>query len=317
MKNIILVAVSLAVALSSVACSTQLKTANSDMTDTEASAKPTEVVNTDKNVADTDTKKSIDEQYQEMRLKQKLNFEQRKNDADAYLVPEDCYDGVSLYGSILDEEILSLLRNEIYARYGYIFKKEAYKSYFESKTWYAPNKNFSEDMLSEEDILIVERYKTWEEDIQRFYSLPENIQTDLKNLSIADNIYVSDIKENDRFYQITTDTMLADGSRVFFVEKTSGIVFDWIQGDMFDFECDTNGFYQKNTYSNNTISDFTAFVNVLNYAEANNIKLGKYFYMNYNTPNMENYDAPKKSDENVALHQFSVDMNSGAVTMIK
>lgn len=33
---------------------------------------------------------------------------------------------------------VALIRNEIYARHGYIFKTEPYKSYFESKNWYIP-----------------------------------------------------------------------------------------------------------------------------------------------------------------------------------
>lgn len=46
-----------------------------------------------------------------------------------------------LYG--YDKYTLSLIRNEIFARHGYIFKKDEYKNYFNSMPWYTPNASFS------------------------------------------------------------------------------------------------------------------------------------------------------------------------------
>ena len=37
------------------------------------------------------------------------------------------------------------MRNEIYARHGYIFTTEPYKSYFNSKSWYTPDPSFKGD----------------------------------------------------------------------------------------------------------------------------------------------------------------------------
>lgn len=45
-----------------------------------------------------------------------------------------------LYG--YDKYTLSLIRNEIFARHGYIFKKEEYKNYFNSMPWYSPDSSF-------------------------------------------------------------------------------------------------------------------------------------------------------------------------------
>ncbi|MEF9935428.1 MAG: YARHG domain-containing protein [Clostridium sp.] len=42
----------------------------------------------------------------------------------------------------LTRDDLGLIRNEIYARYGFIFKSPTYEEYFNSKTWYTPNSNF-------------------------------------------------------------------------------------------------------------------------------------------------------------------------------
>jgi hypothetical protein len=46
--------------------------------------------------------------------------------------------------SILTKEDLTLARNEIYARHGFVFKGENFKSYFSKKSWYKPNPNFKE-----------------------------------------------------------------------------------------------------------------------------------------------------------------------------
>lgn len=49
----------------------------------------------------------------------------------------------------LDKEEVAMIRNEIYARHGYIFKTEPYKSYFESRDWYVPNPYFTESYFNE------------------------------------------------------------------------------------------------------------------------------------------------------------------------
>ena len=52
----------------------------------------------------------------------------------------------------LDEEMLKLARNEIYARHGRIFKDENIQSYFNTKSWYKgeiPPEEFQQEILSE------------------------------------------------------------------------------------------------------------------------------------------------------------------------
>ncbi|MCH5184788.1 MAG: zinc-ribbon domain-containing protein [Oscillospiraceae bacterium] len=48
----------------------------------------------------------------------------------------------------LSREDVAFIRNEIYARHGYIFQNEPYKSYFAQKAWYIPNPNFNESMFN-------------------------------------------------------------------------------------------------------------------------------------------------------------------------
>ncbi|HYJ79180.1 MAG TPA: YARHG domain-containing protein [Longimicrobiaceae bacterium] len=45
-------------------------------------------------------------------------------------------------------EIVRLMRNEIYARHGYVFSSEDLVQYFSGQPWYQPNPAFSEDQLS-------------------------------------------------------------------------------------------------------------------------------------------------------------------------
>ncbi len=48
----------------------------------------------------------------------------------------------------LTAEEVALIRNEIYARHGYIFQSEVYRTYFGEKDWYIPNPNFTADSLN-------------------------------------------------------------------------------------------------------------------------------------------------------------------------
>lgn len=57
--------------------------------------------------------------------------------------------------SSLSKENLSLVRNEIFARHGYVFQSEPYKSYFNGKSWYKPNSNFKG---TNEELNSAERY---------------------------------------------------------------------------------------------------------------------------------------------------------------
>jgi len=41
--------------------------------------------------------------------------------------------------STLSQQNLALAKNEIFARHGYVFQSEPFKSYFNNKSWYKPN----------------------------------------------------------------------------------------------------------------------------------------------------------------------------------
>jgi hypothetical protein len=50
---------------------------------------------------------------------------------------------------------LKLMRNEVYARHGYIFKDAELKAYFGAQSWYKPNPSFKTEQLSEFEELFV------------------------------------------------------------------------------------------------------------------------------------------------------------------
>lgn len=69
--------------------------------------------------------------------------------ADAYLWPSDKF-----YMSEADlqgytQEGVAALRNEIYARRGYIFKTDKWRDYFAQFSWYLPNPDFNDSLFNE------------------------------------------------------------------------------------------------------------------------------------------------------------------------
>lgn len=66
---------------------------------------------------------------------------------DGHLLPDRALTAEDLDGLGLDD--LRFARNEIFARYGYIFRDEALAAYFSAKSWYSPHtRNTSEFTLS-------------------------------------------------------------------------------------------------------------------------------------------------------------------------
>jgi len=54
------------------------------------------------------------------------------------------------------------MRNEILARHGYVFSKEANREYFSGQSWYDENPDFSYDMLNAVEMENVETIKALE-----------------------------------------------------------------------------------------------------------------------------------------------------------
>ncbi len=81
---------------------------------------------------------------------------------------------------------LRLLRNEVYARHGRMFKAEWLQQYFFSQPWYAPDENFKDEELSGNDKLNVETIVKYENKIHQDLSTSPITRALLEGLFLED-----------------------------------------------------------------------------------------------------------------------------------
>jgi hypothetical protein len=81
---------------------------------------------------------------------------------------------------------LRLLRNEVYARHGRIFKALWLQQYFETQPWYTPDENFKDDSLSGNDKLNVETIVLMEKQIHEDLGSKEITRSLLEGLFLED-----------------------------------------------------------------------------------------------------------------------------------
>jgi hypothetical protein len=64
--------------------------------------------------------------------------------------------------SALTKEQLEIARNEIFARHGYVFKTQYYIDYFNSKSWYKPDPNYSGNLsgIEEYNVNLIKKYES-------------------------------------------------------------------------------------------------------------------------------------------------------------
>ena len=89
-----------------------------------------------------------------------------------------------LHGLSLHE--LRLLRNEVYARHGRMFRAEWLQQYFFSQPWYAPDENFKDEELSGNDKLNVETIVKYENRIHQELSSKPITRALLEGLFLED-----------------------------------------------------------------------------------------------------------------------------------
>jgi hypothetical protein len=81
---------------------------------------------------------------------------------------------------------LRLLRNEIYARHGRIFRAEWLQQYFYQQPWYAPDENFKDEELSGNDKVNVETIVKYENTIHQDLSAKPIARALLEGLFLED-----------------------------------------------------------------------------------------------------------------------------------
>jgi hypothetical protein len=89
-----------------------------------------------------------------------------------------------LHGLSLHE--LRLLRNEVYARHGRMFRAEWLQQYFYNQPWYAPDENFKDESLSGNDKLNVEAIVKFENRIHQELGTKPITRALLEGLFIED-----------------------------------------------------------------------------------------------------------------------------------
>ena len=94
-------------------------------------------------------------------------------------VKTESQDTVVLVGKSLEQ--LRLIRNEIFARHGFVFKSKDLSEHFNGQDWYKPNPNFSIEDLSSEEKDLVARIRKKEKEIDLNTQL-EEIKTVLRNI---------------------------------------------------------------------------------------------------------------------------------------
>ncbi len=95
-------------------------------------------------------------QYEVSNVQLIQKYEAIFEESASYILPESSvrYLDASEISSLSNEQ-LALARNEIFARHGYLFQNQKYADYFNSKSWYVQNPNFSGDL---EELNAYERY---------------------------------------------------------------------------------------------------------------------------------------------------------------
>jgi hypothetical protein len=96
-------------------------------------------------------------------------------------IPESMLAGLSLHE-------LRLLRNEVYARHGRLFKAEWLQQYFYSQPWYTPDENFKDEELSGSDKLNVETIVNHEGKIHQGLSTTPIARSLLEGLFLEDAV---------------------------------------------------------------------------------------------------------------------------------
>ena len=96
-----------------------------------------------------DEEDNEEDNEENVEIESETPFEENEESEEVYLFPSDreYITESDLYGKSKDE--VALIRNEIYARHGYVFNTEPFKTYFSEKDWYVANPSFTDSLFNE------------------------------------------------------------------------------------------------------------------------------------------------------------------------
>lgn len=113
-------------------------------------------------------KKELELKEEELRIKEEQLQKKKKSERTSYGVPGDYPEGSTRYLTYADiagksKWELSVMRNEIFARHGYIFRKNmAIRDHFMRQSWYEPRYYNVEHLLTDIERYNVEFIKSFE-----------------------------------------------------------------------------------------------------------------------------------------------------------
>ncbi|MBU2997493.1 YARHG domain-containing protein [Cellulophaga baltica] len=141
------------------------------------------------------------------------------------------------------EEDLCLLRNEVFARKGYVFKNEDLNTYFKTKTWYKPNNKLNPESLnfSEKEKNYINQIKYIEEDFFNKKEVSSSIMCIDHLAKTNSNIYpITENKLNsDKYYELLKPIDYNSDNR----KKIAEIFYD--EGLVCDITCNPIGIKYK------------------------------------------------------------------------
>ena len=108
---------------------------------------------TQNNIQPTQAKQQINQENKRTNI-QSSNSGKYLQASERFLTSEDVMK--------LNKYELKIMRNEIFARHGYIFKTDDMKAYFESQSWYVPQYNDVTSLLTEIEKRNIEFIKNYE-----------------------------------------------------------------------------------------------------------------------------------------------------------
>jgi hypothetical protein len=110
----------------------------------------------------------------------------------------------SIYNDLsrMDKKELRIARNTVYAKHGRTFRSEDLVKYFNSRFWYKSNPEYSDKMLSQEDLDIIKIIQCWEKS-----NLVWSKKIDLNNDNIIDYIFL--LKSHKIEYLIINNQLIA------------------------------------------------------------------------------------------------------------
>lgn len=94
-----------------------------------------------------------------------VDYTDEEETKGAFLFPSDSVLITDEELEKLDDKKIELIKNEIYARHGYIFTNQALKKYFESFSWYKPNDDYSPKLLNQTEkanLKIIKKFQSRE-----------------------------------------------------------------------------------------------------------------------------------------------------------